>query len=131
VKLQTTRQRPSTRWAWRGRRRSVHALRAALERRDASLLESLLGPHVAVVVESGAEEAPTIRMVRGAYDAVPLLVHGLASRPGLTIAEREVDGQAGLVIRGGGAEPIAVTVDFTGRAIAALWIRLGRISFSA
>jgi hypothetical protein len=107
----------------------VHDLRAALERRDASLLESLLWPDVAVVVESGAdEEAPTIRMVRGAYDAVPLLMHGLASRPGLAIAEREVDGQAGLVIHGGGTAPIAVTVDFTGRLIAALWIRLGRVS---
>ena len=131
MKLQTARPRPSTRWAWRGRRRSVHALRAALASRDASLLESLLGPDVAVVVESGTEEAPTIRMVRGAYDAVPLLMHGLASRPGLTIAEREVDGQAGLVIRGGGVDPIAVTVDFTGRLIAALWIRPGRVSVSA
>ena len=69
--------------------------------------------------------------VRGAYDAVPLLMHGLASRPGLAIAEREVDGQAGLVVRGSGAAPIAVTVDFTGRLIATLWIRLGRVSVSA
>jgi len=131
VKLQSTKPRPSTRWGWRGRRRSVHELRAALERRDAALLESLLGPDIAVVVESGAEETPTIRMVRGAYDAVPLLIHGLASRPGLAIAEREVDGQAGLVIRGSGAAPIAVTVDFTGRLIATLWIRPGRVAVAA
>jgi len=115
--------------AWRrmtrpSHHRAVHELRVAAQSGDTERLASLVKPGVAVVVESGQTDAPEIRMVSGAYDAVALLRHGLAVQPGLTVVERAVNGQAGLVLRRGGRQTAAVTVDFSGRLIGSVWIRL-------
>jgi RNA polymerase sigma-70 factor (ECF subfamily) len=77
-----------------------------------------------VVVESGDSENPTIRMVSGAYDAVPVLVHGLATHHGQAVYERTVNGYAGLLLSRNDERTAAVTVDFAGRLIRSVWIRL-------
>lgn len=104
--------------------RTVHELRVAAENGDTERITTLLNPGIAVVVESGEAESPIIRMVNGAFDAVPVLRHGLAGRPGITVEERSVNGQAGLVLRHGDRQMAAVTVDFVGRLIGSVWIRL-------
>ena len=105
-------------------RRTVHELRVAAQSGDSERLATLLQPGVAVVVESGQTDAPQIRMVNGAYDAVAVLRHGLAAQPGLVVAERPVNGYAGLVLSRGDRQTAAVTVDFSGRLIGSVWIRL-------
>jgi len=100
----------------------VRELRIAAEARDAHALSSLLDLDVSVVVESGDTESPDVRMVSGKYDAVPLLIHGIA-QPGIRVTERTVNGQAGLLLRRDG-NTTAVTVDFAGPLIEAVWIRL-------
>ena len=100
----------------------VRELRIAAEARDAHALSSLLDIDVSVVVESGDADRPDVRMVNGKYDAVPLLIHGIA-QPGIVVTERSVNGQAGLLLRRDG-NTTAVTVDFAGPLIAAVWIRL-------
>ena len=106
------------------RHRAVHALRVAAERGDADRLGALLDPGVAVVVESGDAENPRIRMVSGTYDSVPVLVHGLAPQQGQVVYERPVNGYAGLLLRRNDEHTAAVTVDFAGRLIRSVWIRL-------
>lgn len=122
-----TPSRWATAWQWMTRpphHRAVHDLRVAAQSGDNARLESLLNADVAVVVESGETDDPKIRMVNGAYDAVALLRHGLAEQPGLVVVERAVNGQAGLVLRRYNRQTAAVTVDFTGRLIGSVWIRL-------
>jgi hypothetical protein len=114
-------------WEWLVRPnhyRAVHALRIAAERGDAPRLASLLDPAVAVVVDSGDTEHPTIRVINGVHDAIALLLHGMSPRPGRGITERSVNGQAGLILNSDNTAEAAVTLDFTGRLVSVMWIRL-------
>jgi hypothetical protein len=114
-------------WKWLTRPthfRAVRDFRIAAERRDAARLVTLLHPDVAVLVDSGDTEHQTIRVVHGTYDAIPLLLHGLGSQPGLQIAERSINGQAGLTLSRDGGVTAAINVDFTGRLISMVWIQL-------
>ena len=128
--LRTTadRNRPWTA-AWRSivespSHRAVHDLHLAAERGDGARVASLLAPNVAVVVDAGDEEHPHAHIVRGVDDAAMVLMHGLASRPGLVVLERPVNDQPGLILQRDG-EPIAVmTIDFMARCAVVLWIRL-------
>jgi RNA polymerase sigma-70 factor (ECF subfamily) len=102
---------------------AVRRLRRAAESGDVERLESILDPDVSVVVDSGDEKNPTIRVVRGTRDAVALLVHGLSSHSG-AVVERSVNGQAGLMLTRGGEPTAAITLDFTRRLVSMVWIRL-------
>ncbi|HEY6800456.1 MAG TPA: hypothetical protein VI121_07415 [Agromyces sp.] len=104
--------------------RAVHEFRDAAENGDADRLTSLLDPEVAVVVDRGDRQHPAIRVVRGAYEAVALLMHGMAPKPDVVIEERAVNAQAGLMLNRGNRTIAAMTVDFTGGLISVVWIRL-------
>lgn len=104
--------------------RAVRELRLAAVSGDADRLESMLAPDVAVVVDSGDDEHPTLRMVNGTFDAVSLLLHSMARKPELDVVERPVNGQAGLLLSAGGETTAAMTVDVTGALISVIWVRL-------
>ncbi len=104
--------------------RAVHEFRDAAENGHAVRLASLLDPDVAVVVDRGDREDPAIRVVRGAYEAIALLIHGMAAKPDVVIEERAVNAQAGLMLNRGNRTIAAMTVDFTGGLISVVWIRL-------
>jgi hypothetical protein len=104
--------------------RAVHVFRMAAERRDAARLGVLLHPDVAIVVDSGESDPPAIRVVRGTYDAIPLLIHGLGAKPGVDVADRSINGQAGFTLSRDGKVTAAINVDFTGGLVSMLWIRL-------
>ena len=104
--------------------KAVHRFRDAAESADGVRLASLLDPGVAVVVDPGDSEHPTIRVVRGVYEAIALLQHGMAVQPGLVIDECAVSGQAGLMLNRDGQATAAITIDFAGRLISVVWIRL-------
>jgi len=104
--------------------RAVHRFRAAAESADTGRLGSMLAPDVAVVIDAGDVEHPTIRVIAGIQDAVTMLLHGMAGRPGLSIDERAVNGQAGLTLNHSGEEFATITIDFTARLIGVVWIRL-------
>jgi hypothetical protein len=104
---------------------AVRDFRLAAERRDMQRLASLLDPDVAVVVDSGGTKNPTtVRMVRGTYDAIALLVLGLGQQPGVSVSERSVSGQAGLMVSRHGEVTAAITIDFRGPLLSVVWIRL-------
>jgi hypothetical protein len=114
-------------WEWLARPnhvRAVRQFREAAESGDIDGLAALLDPEVSVVVDSGDTEHPTIRVVTGALDSATLLVHGMKRRPGLVIAERSVNSQAGLMLTRSGEAVAAMTVDFTGSRVSLVWIRL-------
>jgi hypothetical protein len=114
-------------WEWLARPthyRAVRNLRLALEDGDAARLESLLGPAVAVVVDDGHDEQHSIKVVDGQYDAVALLLLGMRRQPGRRILERSVNGQAGLFLRQGDETTATISIDFTGRLVSVVWIRL-------
>jgi hypothetical protein len=114
-------------WDWLARPthyRAVHKFRVAAQSGDAVQLAPLLHRRSAVVVDAGGAEQPEVLVVRGAYDSIALLLHGMAEQPGLVIDERSVNGQAGLMLNRGDEVIAAITVDFTGRFISTVWIRL-------
>lgn len=115
-------------WEWLARPnryRAVRRFRVAAESGDPTQLAPLLAPGIAVVVDAGEDlTEPTIRVVTGLDDAVALLLHGMAVRPGLRVLERSVNGQAGLILARYDEVGAAMTLDFTGRLISVIWIRL-------
>ena len=104
--------------------RAVHAFRRAAESGDTERLAAMLDPGVAVVVDAGDRHQPMPRVVRGASDAIALLLHGMAAKPELVIDERSVNAQAGLMLSRRGETIAAMTVDFTRGLISMVWIRL-------
>ena len=118
---------PRTLWDWLTRPanyRAVHEFRVAAESGDAARLTTLLAPDVAVVVDSGEAEQRPPRVVGGIYDAVTLLLYGMAGKPGATLVERPINGQSGLTVNRGDEVTAAMTLDFTGGLISMVWIRL-------
>ncbi|MCP2032574.1 hypothetical protein L1277_002684 [Okibacterium sp. HSC-33S16] len=114
-------------WEWLARPthyRAVRNLRLALEDGDAARLASLLEPAVAVVVDDGHAEQHSIKVVDGEYDAVALLLLGMGGQPGRCLLERSVNGQAGLFLRQDDETTATITIDFTGRLVSVVWIRL-------
>ena len=114
-------------WEWLARPmhyKAVRKFRMAAQHTDPADLTALLDPDVTVVVDSGETGQQTVRVVRGLYDAVALLRHGMGNHDGLDVVERSVNGQAGLVLSRNGTATAAVTVDFTGQRISMVWIRL-------
>jgi len=114
-------------WKWLTRpihHRDVHQIRLAVEQRDSAQLEALLDPDVTVAVASGHREHPAVRVVRGRYDAVALLLHGITSAPGFALAERSINGQAGLTLSHKGAVTAAMNIDFTRGAVSGIWVQL-------
>ena len=86
----------------------------------------MLAPDVAVVVDSGDDVDPAIRVVRGPDDATVLLMHGMADPPGIVMTERPVNDQPGLVLEQD-REPTAVmTIDFTAGLLRYAIFPLGR-----
>ncbi|WP_092551271.1 hypothetical protein [Herbiconiux ginsengi] len=114
-------------WEWVARPnhvKAVHSFSAAAQSGDEVRLGALLDPDVAVVVEAGEPAHPTIKVVKGVYEAGALLRHGMAPRAGVVVAERPVGSQAGLVLSRDGQPTASVTVDFTGRLVSVVWIKL-------
>lgn len=114
------------RWLFRPHGQAVHRLRMTLERRDAAQLAQLLDPDVAVVLHVGEAESRVIKWVSGIRDAVALVTSEVA-KPGVTITERSVNGQAGLLLSGARHESALVAVDYTFGLISMIWIRLNPV----
>jgi hypothetical protein len=112
-------------WVTRpNRHKGVHNFSMAAESADLTRLASLLDPEVAVVVDDGHAPDSATRVVCGISDATTLLVHGMAAGRGLVIEERSINGQAGLLLNHDDETVAAINVDFRGRLISVVWIRL-------
>jgi hypothetical protein len=113
-------------WEWVSRPwhyRGVGHLNSAARAGDVERLRSLLAPTVAVVVAAGDDPA-AVRVIHGSDDAAVLLAHGFAPKGDLVVEERSVNSQAGLMMSRSGSPIATIAVDFTGRLISLVWVRL-------
>jgi len=103
---------------------AVRRLRLAAQQGDGPLLASMLARDVALVVQSTRGETERVMVVRGPRDVVAALQHGMTAPRNAVAEERSVNGQAGIVITSGERASAVLTVDFTGRLVSMIWVRL-------
>jgi hypothetical protein len=118
-------------WEWVARPlhyRAVHRLHVAAETGDRARLSALLAPTVSVVVDSGTGDASGVRVIQGVANASVVLEHGFARADGVLVDERSVNNQAGLIISRAGAPIASVAVDFSGRQVSMVWVRLDPVA---
>jgi RNA polymerase sigma-70 factor (ECF subfamily) len=101
----------------------VHALRAAAETGDAAVISALLDPAVEMLTDGGGLVAANPHGVRGAQ-AVARRICDVLDRQPAEISVREINGQAGLVLRRGGAVSAVVCVNVRHRRVTDLWVVL-------
>ena len=114
-------------WDWLSRPNhggAVRSFRRAAFEQDPSALRGLLDPSVLVAVQSADSAGHRVRVVRGLDDAVTLLLHGMGRRDGLTIMERPVDGQAGLILEDDNGPFASVYLDYSAGLVTIVYIRL-------
>lgn len=114
-------------WDWLSRPnhgRAVRSFRRAALEQDSSALRGLLNPSVLVAVQSADSAEPRVRVVRGLDDAVTLLLRGMGRKDGLTIIERPVDGQAGLILEDDNGPFASVYLDYSAGLVTTVYIKL-------
>jgi len=99
----------------------VHALRLAAERGDVAAIAALLDGSVEMVTDGGGRAPADARLVRGAPDVARRIVHVLEHQPA-ELAEREINGAPGLVLRRQGAVSAVVCVSVRHRRVTDLWV---------
>jgi hypothetical protein len=102
----------------------VRELREAAESGDLGRLSALLDVNVGLVVDSGDPVGDGVRVIRGRCDVVPALLHAMGRAAGRSISECSVNGQAGLVMTENRRATAMLTIDFTGRVVSLVWVRL-------
>ena len=99
----------------------VRAFKQAWEARDIGALIGLLDPGATAITDGGGVISAAVRPVEGA-EQIARYTLDLASRvPGLTILERTVNGQPGLVAQLDGAVVTVIAFDFAGDRISRIW----------
>jgi len=114
-------------WEWVARPShyaAVRRLRTLAQAQDHAALTATLHPDVAVAVTSMHDGHENTVVARGPRDAAPVLLHGFRGGHGVEVAERSVNGQAGLVMTSGGELTALITVDFTGSLVSLVWVRM-------
>ena len=114
-------------WLGAGHRETVHRLGRAAARGDLAGMRALMSEDVAVVVDAGDDQAPTIRVVRGPDDASLLLAYGFAPED-VSVRERPVNGRPGLMLTRTGSPLAAIAVDLSGALVSMVWVRLNPAS---
>lgn len=114
-------------WEWLARPSHYLAVRrfwTIAQGQDLSALAATLHPDVTVAVTFSHGGLEKTVVARGARDAAPILFRGFRGGPGVHVAERAIDSQAGLVMTCGDEVTALITVDFTGRLVSLVWVRL-------
>jgi RNA polymerase sigma-70 factor (ECF subfamily) len=99
----------------------VRAFKQAWEARDIGALIRLLDPSATAITDGGGQISAAVRPIEGA-EQIARYALDLAGRvPGLTILERTVNGQPGLVAQLDGGIVTVVAFDFAGDRISRIW----------
>jgi hypothetical protein len=99
----------------------VREFRQAWEARDIGALIGLLDPGAMVTADGGGRATAALRPIEGA-EQVARFYAGIAGRePGLTLLERTVNGQPGLVAQHGGVTTTVFAFGLAGEKIKHIW----------
>jgi RNA polymerase sigma-70 factor (ECF subfamily) len=99
----------------------VREFKRAWEAQDIRALVALLDPGATVVADGGGLVSAELRPIEGAEEVARILV-GIAGRtPDLTLLERTVNGQPGLVVRLDAATAVVIAFDVAGDRIRHIW----------
>ncbi|MFG2041839.1 RNA polymerase sigma factor SigJ [Dactylosporangium sp. NPDC048998] len=99
----------------------VRDFKAAWEARDIDALIGLLDPDATTIADSGGLVAAALRPVEGSERIARGLVEVATKAPGLTILERTVNGQPGLVAQQDGVTVTVMAFDIAGDRITRIW----------
>ena len=99
----------------------VRAFKEAWEARDIEALIGLLDPDATAIGDGGGLVSAQLRPIEGAKQIARAVVDVAARAPDLTILERSVNGQPGLVAQQDGVTVTVVAFDVAGDRIKHIW----------
>jgi RNA polymerase sigma-70 factor (ECF subfamily) len=99
----------------------VRDFKAAWEAKDIDALIGLLDPDATVIADGGGLVSALLRPIEGGEQVAHLVVDVGGSVPNLTILERAVNGQPGLVVQQDGVTVAVIAFDVVGERIKHIW----------
>jgi RNA polymerase sigma factor (sigma-70 family) len=99
----------------------VRAFKQAWQAADIGALIGLLDPDATAIVDGGGLASAVLRPVEGAEQIARGFLEVTGQLPGLTILERTVNGQPGLVAQQAGVTVAVLAFDITGDRITHIW----------
>jgi RNA polymerase sigma-70 factor (ECF subfamily) len=99
----------------------VRDFKQAWEAKDIQALIGLLDPDATVIGDGGGLVSAALHPVEGSERIAGSLVGLLDRAPGITILERTVNGQPGLVVQYEGATVTVMAIDVVGERITHIW----------
>ncbi|MEV6164207.1 RNA polymerase sigma factor SigJ [Streptomyces sp. NPDC052052] len=104
-----------------GRPGLVRDFRQAWEARDIKALVGLLAPDATMTADGGGVAVAALRPVEGAERIAQYLAHFAEKAPGLTLLERTVNGQPGLVAQHAGTTVTVAAFSGSGDRVTHIW----------
>lgn len=99
----------------------VREFKEAWEAKDIEALVGLLDPEATMVADGGGLVGTVLQPVEGGERIAEYLIHIASKAPGLTLLERTVNGQPGLVAQHRGVTVTVAALDVTGGRISRIW----------
>lgn len=99
----------------------VRSFKAAWEAKDIAALIAVLDPDAIVTSDGGGQVAAALEPIRGAEHVARGCVEIAARAPSMTILERTVNGQPGLVIQEAGTTVTVIAFGIDGGRIKSIW----------
>ncbi|MFF4891311.1 RNA polymerase sigma factor SigJ [Micromonospora chersina] len=99
----------------------VRAFKRAWEAKDIDALIGLLAPDATATGDGGGLVTAALHPVEGAEQVARFFAERPASAPGMTLVERTVNGQPGLVVQRDGVTVSVMAFEVTGDRIAHIW----------
>ncbi|MYV50219.1 RNA polymerase sigma factor SigJ [Streptomyces sp. SID2888] len=99
----------------------VRHFKEAWEARDIEALVGLLDPHATMIADGGGLVSSVLRPVEGSANIARYLIHIAGRAPGLTLLERTVNGQPGLVAQHSGVTVTVAAFGLDGGRITRIW----------
>ncbi|MFF7146184.1 RNA polymerase sigma factor SigJ [Streptomyces nodosus] len=99
----------------------VRHFKEAWEARDIEALVGLLDPHATMIADGGGLVSSVLRPVEGSENIARYLIHIAGRAPGLTLLERTVNGQPGLVAQHSGVTVTVAAFGLDGGRITRIW----------
>ncbi|MFD9415123.1 RNA polymerase sigma factor SigJ [Streptomyces goshikiensis] len=99
----------------------VRSFKEAWESKDIEALVALLDPEAVMTADGGGMVGAVLHPVEGAEDIAAYLIHIADKAPGLTLAERTVNGRPGLVALYRGVAVTVAAIDLADGRVSRIW----------